>query len=89
MAGLTGMSFMRFTLGASIGCLVTLPIQLFVGYLLRHNASPYFTTLALVATPNLIGHVVGPLMAWLGFRAAERMVTAIDQDDETSASQEE
>eukprot|EP00963_Diacronema_lutheri_P005925 scaffold489_cov309-Pavlova_lutheri.AAC.5 len=51
--------------------LITMPLQLAVGYALRNTASPYLAALAIVTGPNAVGHVIGPLLAGLGYSFAQ------------------
>ena len=37
------------------------------GFVLRNAPSPYLAALALAAGPNLVGHILGPLAAAIGF----------------------
>eukprot|EP01023_Acetabularia_acetabulum_P058713 TRINITY_DN6973_c0_g1_i3.p2 TRINITY_DN6973_c0_g1~~TRINITY_DN6973_c0_g1_i3.p2 ORF type:complete len:144 (-),score=28.77 TRINITY_DN6973_c0_g1_i3:467-898(-) len=65
-AGLSGVPFPGFVLGAAIGAVVTMTIQILVGKLLMNSGNVYLSALALVAIPNLVGHIVGPLGTVLG-----------------------
>lgn len=72
MSGFTGVPFSSFGCGVALGAFVTLPMQLGVGYVLRDCTRPYLTALAMVATPNVIGNVLGALLtltaAWRASR---------------------
>lgn len=76
IAGLTGVDVSRFAAGAAAGACITLPLQLAVGHALRSSQAPYIAALALVATPNAIGHVIGPIAAMLGIWSARQRAAA-------------
>eukprot|EP01025_Chloroclados_australasicus_P021339 TRINITY_DN2241_c1_g1_i2.p3 TRINITY_DN2241_c1_g1~~TRINITY_DN2241_c1_g1_i2.p3 ORF type:complete len:196 (+),score=14.23 TRINITY_DN2241_c1_g1_i2:60-647(+) len=65
-AGLSGVPFGGFAVGAAAGAIVTMAIQIFAGRLLMNSGNVYLSALALVAIPNLVGHVVGPLGTIVG-----------------------
>lgn len=71
MCGYLGVSTLQFFQGVCAGALLTMPLQLAVGYALRNTASPYLAALAMVAGPNAVGHVLGPLLAGLGYTFAK------------------
>lgn len=66
VCGFTGVPPVRFALGAALGALGTMPLQLTVGYFLRHTPNPYLTALAVVSAPNLCGQLLGPIAAATG-----------------------
>lgn len=43
------------------------PLQ---GYILRDCANVYLAALAVVAGPNLVGHIAGPILTWIGVHFA-------------------
>ena len=40
-------------------------IQIFVGHLLKNTPNAYLAALGLVAVPNLIGNILGPMVVTL------------------------
>lgn len=73
VAGFSGVSAARFAAGVAAGAVGTLAAQIVVGYyLLRNSPNAYLAALALVAGPNLVGHVAGPILTALGFWRASR-----------------
>ena len=62
-SGIIGAKPSRFFLGACLGALFTVSIQMSLGFFLLRHAKPnaYVATLALVAVPTLVGNVIGPL----------------------------
>ena len=43
VCGFMGVHPGRFFAGVCVGALITMPLQLLLGYLLRHNPNPYIT----------------------------------------------
>jgi len=77
----------HFLAGTAIAAVGTMSIQFTVGYLLRDTPNVYLTALALVAGPNLVGHVVGPLLAGLGVFMAGRRQKPNPQQQEQQQQQ--
>lgn len=71
ICGYVGVSSLQFFQGVCAGALITMPLQLAMGYALRNTASPYLAALAIVTGPNAVGHVIGPLLAGLGYSFAQ------------------
>jgi hypothetical protein len=67
VSGFTGVPARDFAVGMAMGACVTMALQLAAGYVLRSNANPYLAGLAMVALPNLVGQVLGPLAVAAGF----------------------
>lgn len=42
------------------------------GYVLRDSPNPYLAALAISAGPNIVGHILGPLLTAMGFWWAGR-----------------
>lgn len=66
VCGFTGVPATTFALGAAIGALGTMPIQLTVGYFLRDTPNLYLTALAIMSGPNLCGQLLGPILSATG-----------------------
>jgi len=77
--GFTGVDWRKFLIGSCCGALITLPIQLFIGYMMRGSPNPYLTALAMVGLPNAIGHVLPLLVGVLGANAWVRKQRQMDQ----------
>lgn len=72
VAGFTGVSAARFGGGVAAGAFGTMALQIFSGFLLRNSPNAYVAALALVAGPNLVGHLAGPVITGFGLWAASR-----------------
>jgi len=75
VAGFTGVSSAQFAAGVAIGAVGTMALQIFAGYMLRDSPNAYLAALALVAGPNLVGHLAGPVLTALGLWTASRPPT--------------
>jgi len=64
-AGAVGAKPLPFFLGSATGALFTMSIQIFVGHLLKNTPNAYLAALGLVAVPNLIGNILGPMVVTL------------------------
>mmetsp|Transcript_17835 Transcript_17835/g.45243 ORF Transcript_17835/g.45243 Transcript_17835/m.45243 type:complete len:298 (-) Transcript_17835:168-1061(-) len=72
IAGFSNVKQGAFFMGVCAGALGSMSLQVSLGYLLRDNPSPYLTTLALVAGPQVCGQILGPLVTGVGLLLAGR-----------------
>lgn len=86
VCGFTGVPPARFALGAAVGALGTMPLQLTVGYYLRHTPNPYLTALAVVSAPNLCGQLLGPIATAAGLYFAGKEQPNQQKPGEASAT---
>ncbi|KAL3137315.1 hypothetical protein ABBQ32_006855 [Trebouxia sp. C0010 RCD-2024] len=87
VCGFTGVAPSKFALGAAVGALGTMPLQILVGYFLRNTPNPYLTAFAVVSAPNLFGQLLGPILSVTGlyFAGKEQSPQSVSQDSDTEA----
>jgi membrane protein DedA with SNARE-associated domain len=84
VAGFLGVNPAVFASGVAAGAFGTMALQILAGYLLRFSPNAYLAALALVAAPNLVGHLAGPVLTAVGLWSASRDPNGSAPDDKSS-----
>lgn len=87
VCGFTGVAPSKFALGAAVGALGTMPLQILVGYFLRNTPNPYLTAFAVMTAPNLCGQLLGPILSATGLYYAGKDKSAQPTSPQASGAE--